>query len=90
MRGNIGNMNLGVYGSFFLKWQNVNNILEPMTTHNYEVHVVTKHPGKPAYPGSPDLEKYRQLQDDKKGKVADMAEVDSSGKWNARKCLKSE
>lgn len=39
----------------------------PKTTHDYEVHIVTGHPpGTPAYPGSPDLEKYRQLQDDKK------------------------
>lgn len=52
---------------------------KPRTTHDYEVHIVTRHPGKPAYPGSPDLEKYRQLQNDRKSKVADMAEADSSG-----------
>lgn len=52
---------------------------KPQTTHDYEVHIVTRHPGKPAYPGSPDLEKYGQLQNDRKSKVADMAEADSSG-----------
>lgn len=28
---------------------------KPITTHDYEVHIVTKHPGKPAYPGPADL-----------------------------------
>jgi hypothetical protein len=29
---------------------------KPQTTHDYEVHIVTKHPGKPAYPGPADVE----------------------------------
>ena len=28
---------------------------EPQTTHDYEVHIVTRHPGKPAYPGPADV-----------------------------------
>lgn len=31
---------------------------KPRTTHDYEVHIVTRHPGKPAYPGPADLELY--------------------------------
>jgi hypothetical protein len=31
---------------------------KPRTTHDYEVHIVTTHPGKPAYPGPADLELY--------------------------------
>lgn len=31
---------------------------KPRTTHDYEVHVVTTHPGKPSYPGPADLELY--------------------------------
>jgi hypothetical protein len=30
----------------------------PQTTHDYEVHIVTQHPGKPAYPGPADLRLY--------------------------------
>lgn len=52
---------------------------KPQTTHDYEVHIVTRHPGKPAYPGPADFEKYRQLQNDRKSRVADAAEADSSG-----------
>ena len=32
---------------------------KPKTTHDYEVHIVTRHPGKPAYPGPADVELYR-------------------------------
>jgi hypothetical protein len=32
---------------------------KPKTTHDYEVHIVTKHPGRPAYPGPADAELYR-------------------------------
>ena len=31
---------------------------KPQTTHDYEVHIVTRHPGKPAYPGPADVELY--------------------------------
>ena len=31
---------------------------KPQTTHDYEVHVVTNHPKKPAYPGHADIDKY--------------------------------
>lgn len=30
----------------------------PQTTHDYEVHIVTRHPGKPAYPGPADVKLY--------------------------------
>lgn len=32
---------------------------KPKTTHDYEVHIVTRHAGKPAYPGPADVELYR-------------------------------
>ena len=31
---------------------------KPKTTHDYEVHIVTIHPGKPAYPGPADVKLY--------------------------------
>jgi hypothetical protein len=31
---------------------------KPQTTHDYEVHIVTRHPGKPAYPGPADVKLY--------------------------------
>lgn len=31
---------------------------KPKRTHDYEVHIVTKHPGRPAYPGPADVELY--------------------------------
>lgn len=31
---------------------------KPKTTHDYEVHIVTIHTGKPAYPGPADVELY--------------------------------
>ncbi len=30
----------------------------PLTAEDYETHIVKKHPGKPAYPGPADIEKY--------------------------------
>lgn len=45
----------------------------------YVKHVVKRHVGWTAYPGPPDLEKYRRLQNDKKSKLADMAEANQSG-----------
>jgi hypothetical protein len=34
---------------------------KPQTAHDYEVHIVTKHHGKPAYPGPGDLELYELI-----------------------------
>jgi hypothetical protein len=55
------------------------------TSDEYETHIVSKHPGKPAYPGPADIEKYR-LQivvngngNRNKSKVTDMAEANLSG-----------
>ncbi|MGC2308720.1 MAG: hypothetical protein WA461_09965 [Nitrososphaeraceae archaeon] len=31
---------------------------KPQTTHDYEVHIVTRHPGRPAYPRPADVELY--------------------------------
>lgn len=31
---------------------------KPLSTYDYESHIVTKHPGRPAYPGPADIEKY--------------------------------
>ena len=54
---------------------------KPKTTHDYEVHIVTKHPGKIAYPGSPDLEKYgllRHHENRSKRNFADVADENES------------
>lgn len=45
----------------------------------YVRHVVKSHAGWTAYPGPPDLEKYRQLHNGKKSKLADMVEANLSG-----------
>lgn len=38
----------------------------PQTEHQYEYHVVTKHPGRPAYPGPADIELYGLTIDEEK------------------------
>ena len=49
------------------------------TSDLYERHVVKGHKGWTAYPGPPDLERYRQLHNDKRSKLADMAAANISG-----------
>ncbi len=49
------------------------------TSDLYLRHVVKSHAGWTAYPGPPDLEKYRRLQNDKRSKLADIAKTNESG-----------
>ena len=53
---------------------------KPQTTHDYEVHIVTRHHGRPAYPGPADVElSGLHLREEEESKVSDMAAANESG-----------
>jgi DNA-binding transcriptional ArsR family regulator len=51
----------------------------PLTTDEYERHIVMKHKNRPAYPGPADIEKYG-LKLNGKSKLAEVVEANESGK----------
>ena len=50
---------------------------KPQTTHDYEVHIVTRHLGKPAYPGPADIQKFERERKEKQQKKREEEEEET-------------